>query len=902
MTKTMRTVTSILLSTAILFSLVGGVQAAAGVEISGVVQDQGGGIVAGATVSLITPQQAVVASTKTNGEGRFVFADVRPGSYLVLVSAPGFSDTRVAANTITSPNVKLEVLLEPGAVKEEVTVTANLGSVEGVGSTAQQVNVIGEREIEQRAKTVLAQAVNEEVGVHLQRTSPSVSGIVIRGVTGNKVNVFVDGVRFTTSAQRGGISTFLNLLEPSSLEAVEVLRGPNSAQYGSDSLGGSIQVLTRPPALSPDGTDVHGRLGVFFNSSDLGFGSDATTSFATNNFGLLTNIAGRRVNTFRPGKGIDSHNAVTRFFGVSSDIAIDGRLPDTAYTQYGGLIKTNWSPSPGSQFIASYLRSQQDGGKRYDQLLGGDGTLIGDLRNLMNDFFYVRYDKTGAGWLDGFTATYSFNSQREERVNQGGNGNPRASINHEFERININGVSAHANKLIGTRQNILFGGDFYNERMHSPAFGVNPVTNAFTTRRPRVPDNALYKSGGIFVQDMWEVIPNKLRLIGNLRYSAASYDSKEADAPIVGGVRLWPDDSLNVSKVNFRVGAVVNPVDWFSIYGNIGTGFRAPHMTDLGALGLVGTGFEVSASEVAGLNGEVGSTADDEAVSTGLPVQQLDPETSTNYELGMRIYRGRFKTNLAGFFTEIKNNIVKQSLILPPGAVGQRLGSETITVQQPNGVVFVDVASTPVLVRANFGENQIWGIEHTLDLKVSSDWSFGSILTYVHTQDKNGTPAPDAWLKLRYAPSGQRFWIEPYMHAAYKQTRLSSIDLADRRTGARRTVSSIAAFFLNGATARGLVSRGADGAFGTADDFLIATGERLAEIQSRVLGPGLEASSLFPVVPGYVTFNVRGGIRLGERQDLLIEFENIADRNYRGVDWGVDGPGRGVYMRYNVRF
>lgn len=902
MLKTMRTLTSLLLSSAILFSLVCRAQAAADAEISGVVRDQSGAIVSDATVSLLTPQQAVVVSTRTDAEGRFTFANIRLGSYMVLVSAKGFAEARVAANTISSPDVNLEIVLEPGVVKEEVTVTANLGSVDSVESISQQVNVIDDREIQLRAKTVLAQIANEEVGIALQRTSPTISGIVIRGVTGNKVNVFVDGIRYSTSAQRGGISTFLNLLDPSSLQAVEVLRGPNSAQYGSDALGGSIQILSRPPALSPDGSDLHGNFGLFFNSSDLSFGSNLTSTFATRNFGLLTNLAGRRVNTFRPGQGIDSHNAVTRFFDVSSDIAIDGRLPDTAFTQYGGLLKMNWSPAPGSQFIASYLRGQQDGGKRYDQLLGGDGTLIADLRNLMNDFFYVRYDKTRAGWLDGVTATYSFNSQREERVNQGGNGNPRASINHEFERINVNGVSAYANKLIGTRQNIVFGGDFYNERMNSPAFGVNPVSNAVSTRRPRVPDNALYRSGGVFVQDVWEVIPTKLRLTGNLRYSAASYDSKAADAPIVDGVRLWPDDSLRVSNVNFRVGAVVTPFEGFSLFGNVGSGFRAPHMTDLGALGLVGTGFEVSASEVAGLNAEVGSTADDEAVSTGLPVQQLEPETSVNYELGLRFYRGRVDTDLAVFFTEIKNNIVKQSLILPPGAVGQRLGSDTITTQQPNGVVFVEVASTPVLVRANFGENQIWGIEHTFDLKLTPDWSFGSILTYVHTQDKNGTPAPDAWLKLRYAPAGRRFWIEPYMHAAYRQTRLSSIDLADRRTGARRTAGSISAFFLNGATARGLVSPGPDATFGTADDFLIATGETLSQIQGRVLGSNLEPSSLFRVVPGYVTLNVRGGMRLGEKQDLMIEFENIADRNYRGVDWGVDGPGRGVYMRYNVRF
>ena len=80
-----------------------------------------------------------------------------------------------------------------------------------------------------------------EAGVHLQRTSPTMAGIFVRGLTGNKVNIFVDGVRYSNGAQRGGVNTFLDLIEPEWLETIEVLRGPSSAQYGSDALGGSVQ-------------------------------------------------------------------------------------------------------------------------------------------------------------------------------------------------------------------------------------------------------------------------------------------------------------------------------------------------------------------------------------------------------------------------------------------------------------------------------------------------------------------------------------------------------------------------------------------------------------------------------------------------------------------------------------
>jgi hemoglobin/transferrin/lactoferrin receptor protein len=59
---------------------------------------------------------------------------------------------------------------------------------------------------------------------------------------------------------------------------------------------------------------------------------------------------------------------------------------------------------------------------------------------------------------------------------------------------------------------------------------------------------------------------------------------------------------------------------------------------------------------------------------------------------------------------------------------------------------------------------------------------------------------------------------------------------------------------------------------------------------------------LYTGVPGYVTFNVRGGFRFGERHEVLLDFENVGDRNYRGISWGVDAPGRGIFAKYNLKF
>ncbi len=879
-------------------------------KISGIVRDSRGDAVADADVSLFTAQQATAASTKSDGQGRFSFDGVAEGSYLLVVSAKGFADRRAAVNSWLATG-DIEVTLEPRLDAETVTVTANTGLVESVENTTQQVNVINEEVIAERVKAVTAQIFKEEVGLHMQRTSPTVSGAFIRGLVGNKVNIFIDGVRLSTSAQRGGVGSFFNLVDASNLQAVEVLRGPNSAQYGSDALGGSIQYLARPPSLS-ETPQVNSRLSLFGNTTDAGFGSHLTTAYSSKKFGLLANLTGHRSNTLRTGHERDSRNSLTRFFNLSSDLVIDDRIPDTAFTQYGGMLKLNFSPTTKDQFITSYLRSQIDGGKRWDQLLGGDGNLIADLRNFMLDFFYARYHRLNLGWFDTFSLTYSFNSQREERVNQGGNGNRNASINHEFERTNVNGVQAYANKQIGSRNNFLVGGDFYHERINAPSFGVNPTTNVATLRRGRVPDDAEYRSGGLYFQDVFDVISGKLRLIGSLRYSKYDYESRAENSPVVGGRRLWPDDSFATDAVTFRAGAVITPLEGLSFVFNIARGLRAPHITDLGTLGLTGDGFEVAAPDVAGLGGFVGSSAAASAVSTGLPVSQLEPENSLTYDLGVRFHNRRVDTDFAFFINDIDNNIQKQALILPPGAVGTRLGDQTIAQQLANGTVFVPIApATPVLVRANFDEARLYGFEHTFDLKLASDWTISTIFTYVHAEDKRtglapniegGTPPAEGYLKLRYAPTGRHFWVEPYIHAADRQTRLSSLDLGDRRIGAGRSRTSIAAFFNNGARARGLVNNGPDGIAGNADDRLNATGETLAQIQNRVLGVGVNSSSLYNALSGYVTFNVRGGFRFAERHEIMIDFENIGDRNYRGISWGLDAPGRGVFVRYSTRF
>jgi hemoglobin/transferrin/lactoferrin receptor protein len=176
---------------------------------------------------------------------------------------------------------------------------------------------------------------------------------------------------------------------------------------------------------------------------------------------------------------------------------------------------------------------------------------------------------------------------------------------------------------------------------------------------------------------------------------------------------------------------------------------------------------------------------------------------------------------------------------------------------------------------------------------------------------EGGIPPATGFVSLRYQPRG-RFYIEGYSTMTGRQNRLSSLDLTDRRTGAARSRANIQNFFRRGACVRGLTTPGAGGC-GNAGGILIPTGENLTRVQNRLLPIGATINGvrvvdnntlvpLFPYLPGYGLVGVRGAIKFGETSEVFIDFENIFDKSYRGISWGIDGAGRGVTVRYRYSF
>jgi outer membrane cobalamin receptor len=59
---------------------------------------------------------------------------------------------------------------------------------------------------------------------------------------------------------------------------------------------------------------------------------------------------------------------------------------------------------------------------------------------------------------------------------------------------------------------------------------------------------------------------------------------------------------------------------------------------------------------------------------------------------------------------------------------------------------------------------------------------------------------------------------------------------------------------------------------------------------------------MFRAVPGYGLIGLRGSYSFTKQSELMFDFENIGDKYYRGISWGIDGAGRGITLRYRYTF
>ncbi|WP_431470994.1 TonB-dependent receptor plug domain-containing protein [Sphingosinithalassobacter sp. LHW66-3] len=134
------------------------------------------------------------------------------------------------------------------AAEDEAIVVTASGVAQSADETGRSITVLEREEIERRQSVVLSDLLSATPGVATSRNGAigGFTGVRIRGAEAEQTLVLIDGVRVNDPSSPGGSFDFGNLLT-GSIERVEVLRGPNSVVWGSQAIGGVVNIVTTAP-------------------------------------------------------------------------------------------------------------------------------------------------------------------------------------------------------------------------------------------------------------------------------------------------------------------------------------------------------------------------------------------------------------------------------------------------------------------------------------------------------------------------------------------------------------------------------------------------------------------------------------------------------------------------------
>ena len=240
---------------------------AGGATLSGRVVDPDGAAVAGAMVRVASRAGTVRVAT-TSKEGAFEVGGLPDGTYLVEVSALGFrTETREDVEVAGGGAATLEVALGVAAVSEQVTVTA-AGTPQSRDEVAKSLDVVTRDEADARQEIALPEALTAVAGLRVQRQGGpgSLTTLRFRGLRYQDTSVLVDDLRMRDASDLyGSFGSFVEDLLLTGVERVEVVRGAGSTLYGTNAVGGVVNLIPARGAGSPrfDALVEGGSLGLF---------------------------------------------------------------------------------------------------------------------------------------------------------------------------------------------------------------------------------------------------------------------------------------------------------------------------------------------------------------------------------------------------------------------------------------------------------------------------------------------------------------------------------------------------------------------------------------------------------------------------------------------------------------
>ena len=198
----------------------------------------GAGPVHGALVLVV----GTGATALTEDDGRFALEGMPAGFYEVLAQREHLTAGRQMIAVAGGEVVTVDFELAPSPIHEQVTVTASAGGAETTFEAFNAVTTLDSHDLVQGAHGTLGEALQNEPGIANRSFGPGSSRPIIRGFDGDRVLILDDGVRTGDLSSQSGDHGVT--LDPAGAERIEIVRGPATLLYGSNAVGGLVNVIS----------------------------------------------------------------------------------------------------------------------------------------------------------------------------------------------------------------------------------------------------------------------------------------------------------------------------------------------------------------------------------------------------------------------------------------------------------------------------------------------------------------------------------------------------------------------------------------------------------------------------------------------------------------------------------
>jgi len=419
--------------------------AAQTIDLTGSIEDPSGAVVPGALVTL-TAGSSVRQTAVSGQDGGFAFRSIRPGTYALRIDAAGFATLIREMVNVAAPPEALRLRLEPRAVTEQITVSAEKRE-QGIAPTPAAVSVMNAQQVEAADVDQFKRIAEYVPNFRFTDTGgrATFGYITMRGYTNppsgvdSSVAVYIDGV------PTSDFFSYNQMLFD--VDQIEVLKGPQATLYGVNAEAGVVTINSRPPS-----NDRRGQLQVSYgNFNEYDATGSLSLPLVKNSLFLL--VAG----------GVDGRDGTIRN-------VVSGNRYDFQESQ-AGRARLTFAPNPRFSATLTLSGSRIDDGGGYIYLPTDRATYntIVDPRVRVGTFEQaINHDGDNQSQAHAESLVATYVGRRIEAVFTGANRHNRQEYSFDAD------LTPQA--IFVGRSRSVFRERYYEGRLQSPRSADGPLT------------------------------------------------------------------------------------------------------------------------------------------------------------------------------------------------------------------------------------------------------------------------------------------------------------------------------------------------------------------------------------------------------------------------------------------